>query len=173
MLCLTITQPWATLTAIGAKNIETRSWGTKYRGPLALHAAKGFPGDARTLCFRQPFHDVLVTHGYIDIESERVESLCWDRFPLGAVVAVCTLVGCVRFGYMPVWFDPPTGTIAKSYEPHGGFIQIPPDKDDPEYSFGDYSTGRYAWILSDIRPLPEPVPARGALGLWEWQGKTP
>lgn len=26
--------------------------------------------------------------------------------------------------------------------------------------------GQYHWRLANVRPLPEPVPARGALGLW-------
>ena len=43
---LTLTQPWATLVAIGAKKIETRSWSASYRGPLAIHAA------ARAACQR-------------------------------------------------------------------------------------------------------------------------
>lgn len=25
------------------------------------------------------------------------------------------------------------------------------------------------WILEDVTPLPEPIPAKGSLGLWEWQ----
>jgi hypothetical protein len=40
-----------------------------------------------------------------------------------------------------------------------------------EKAFGDYTPGRYAWLLADVRRLPEPIPARGALGLWEWEGK--
>lgn len=47
MKALSLTQPWATLVATGAKQIETRSWSTKYRGPLYIHAAKGFPAYAR------------------------------------------------------------------------------------------------------------------------------
>lgn len=35
---LSLTQPWATLVAIGAKKIETRSWQTPYRGRLAMLA---------------------------------------------------------------------------------------------------------------------------------------
>lgn len=35
MKALTLTQPWATLVAIQAKRIETRSWGTDYRGWIA------------------------------------------------------------------------------------------------------------------------------------------
>ena len=37
-----------------------------------------------------------------------------------------------------------------------------------EEAFGDYSAGRYAWILDHVQRLVEPIPAKGALGLWEW-----
>ena len=31
MRAITLTQPWATLVALGFKKIETRSWSTDYR----------------------------------------------------------------------------------------------------------------------------------------------
>ena len=37
---LSLWQPWATLIADGLKRYETRRWGTSYRGPLLIHAAK-------------------------------------------------------------------------------------------------------------------------------------
>lgn len=40
MKALTLIQPWASLITEGIKTIETRSWSTKYRGPLAIHAGK-------------------------------------------------------------------------------------------------------------------------------------
>lgn len=40
---------------------------------------------------------------------------------------------------------------------------------EPERSFGDYTPGRFAWFLHNVRQLPEPVDAKGALGLWEWK----
>jgi len=40
MKAISLWEPWATAIAIGAKKIETRSWATSYRGPLAIHAAK-------------------------------------------------------------------------------------------------------------------------------------
>ena len=46
MKAITIWQPWASLIACGAKKYETRSWPTKYRGPIAIHAAAK---DPRTL----------------------------------------------------------------------------------------------------------------------------
>ena len=40
MKALSLWEPWASLMACGAKKIETRSWPTKYRGPLLICAAK-------------------------------------------------------------------------------------------------------------------------------------
>jgi hypothetical protein len=37
---ISLWQPWASFIASGAKRIETRSWATSYRGPIAIHAAK-------------------------------------------------------------------------------------------------------------------------------------
>lgn len=36
MKALTVRQPWATLLAIEAKAVETRSWKTDYRGPVLM-----------------------------------------------------------------------------------------------------------------------------------------
>ena len=36
-----------------------------------------------------------------------------------------------------------------------------------ERLYGDYSSGRWGWILTDILPLPQPIPCKGALSLWE------
>ncbi|PYT71662.1 MAG: hypothetical protein DMG39_12435 [Acidobacteria bacterium] len=39
MKALTIRQPWAELILRGRKPFELRTWRTKYRGPLVIHAA--------------------------------------------------------------------------------------------------------------------------------------
>ena len=38
---LTLRQPWATLVAEGIKKYEFRSWKTKYRGKVLIHAGSG------------------------------------------------------------------------------------------------------------------------------------
>ena len=85
MKTISLLQPWASLIAIGAKKIETRSWSTKYRGPLAIHASKGFPKLLRELCNTQPFKAILSKVG-----------LNADNLPLGKIVATCDLVDCIR-----------------------------------------------------------------------------
>jgi hypothetical protein len=150
---LTLTQPWATLVAIGAKQVETRSWGTDYRGPLAIHAAKRFPTAARALCVSGPwfgrskFSEVLrAARIRGPVEDERRYST--GALPLGKVLAIVELVD-VRPITSPDAFGHPLG--------------------DNEVAFGDWTPGRFRWVLADVRPLPEPIPARGALGLWTWR----
>ena len=41
MKAITIKQPWATLIAKGYKEYEFRTWKTKYRGDILIHAGKG------------------------------------------------------------------------------------------------------------------------------------
>ena len=45
MKVLTLRQPWATLVAEGIKKYEFRSWKTKYRGKILIHAGVGIDKD--------------------------------------------------------------------------------------------------------------------------------
>lgn len=44
-LCLTIRQPWAWLILNAGKDIENRTWPTRVRGRVLVHAAKGCTQD--------------------------------------------------------------------------------------------------------------------------------
>ncbi len=153
MKAFSMTQPWATLVAIGAKKIETRSFKTNYRGPVAIHAAKRFPRDIQTLCYTPVFWDAL-DKGLKRDYPESTKAIA-KFLPLGMVVAVCELRVC---------------TVIPAVQLHGvsGGVQIKLPPDEPELSFGDYTPGRFAWFLCNVRALPEPIPAKGALSLWEW-----
>ena len=160
MKAITLTQPWATLVAIGAKKIETRSWATAYRGLLAIHAAKGLGpvgGKAGLYEIRtqEPFRAVLEAAGYYQ----------FDDLPQGAIVATCHLSAIHRIPATPRHFP---WCVADDHPLASSPVIIPPQHDN-ERAFGDYTPGRYAWLLTDVRMLPEPVPAKGALGLWEWE----
>jgi activating signal cointegrator 1 len=160
---ITLTQPWASLVAIGAKRIETRSWSTKYRGPLAIHAAKKFPQEAWDICEEYPFFDALYAGGFGGVRKDEFEDneafLYQQMLPLGCAIATCELVICMPIPkFMTNFFIPHEGI---------GTFTLPPG--EPELSFGDYTPGRFAWILANIKPLPDPVEAKGMLGLWEWE----
>lgn len=46
MKVITIKQPWASLIAAGYKRYEFRTWNTKYRGDILIHAGKGIDKEA-------------------------------------------------------------------------------------------------------------------------------
>ena len=43
MKCLSVRQPWAWLIIHGGKDVENRTWRTRYTGPLLIHAAATRP----------------------------------------------------------------------------------------------------------------------------------
>lgn len=160
MKALTLTQPYASLIAIGAKRIETRGWRTHHRGPIAIHAGIGLGpvggvAGLRTIVNREPFRAVLAAwdrHWGTDILGEPSYYL-----PRRRIVAVANLVDCV-----------PTANVDAPH--HGTATWRAGNRwwvlTDQERAFGDYSQGRYAWLLADVRRLERPVLARGAQGLW-------
>lgn len=83
MKAISLWQPWATLVAIGAKQYETRSWYWRYRGPLAIHAAKRFDPNIRDLCMTDPFRRTLKAAGLDPMD-----------LPLGMIVCTCQVVRC-------------------------------------------------------------------------------
>jgi hypothetical protein len=148
MKALTLTQPWASLIPRGAKRIETRSWGTTYRGPLAIHAAKGFPRWAQDLCFQPTFTRALWPDEPHDMTPQEIAQLVAE-LPRGAMVAVAVLP-LVRSIDIALRAE----VLAQTLTPN-------------EIEFGDYTSGRSAWFLEDVKPLAEPIPCKGALGLWD------
>lgn len=149
MKAVSLIQPWATLVAIRAKHIETRSWRTSYRGPLAIHASKGFPTWAKETCGMPPFFEMLTAAG-LDLPYKGSEVL-----PLGCILATCDLVACYpteKAGCVP-----------------GVFKQYPELDTVNERCFGDYSPGRWAWVLENVQYVSPVVPAKGALSLWNWE----
>jgi len=165
MRALTIRQPWASLIAAGVKTIETRSWSTKYRGPLAIHAGRSEAVIAAV--GNRDVWDAWGATGYVDDGGVQPG-------PLGAVVATCTLadvVPIVDFDEMPVAPYVRTGKrlglrLADVFDG-----QTFPTDITEQRPLGDFTPGRFAWLLTDITPC-DPVPAKGKQGLWTWDPTT-
>jgi activating signal cointegrator 1 len=71
MQAISVNQPWASLIIAGAKRIETRSWSTNHRGPLAIHASKKFTPAAKLLCATEPFQSCLASAGFEGWEQRK------------------------------------------------------------------------------------------------------
>ena len=72
MKAITIKQPYASLIAAGIKTYEFRTWKTKYRGELLIHAGKGVDKKA----------------------MEKFKKYNLD-YPSGCIIAKVNLVDCV------------------------------------------------------------------------------
>ena len=173
MKALTLHQPWASLIAVGAKKIETRPWSTKYRGPLAIHAGKHRPRSWWSNIHHNDDYryapEVIRAATLLD-DTMEVDGAYWTaeessngedwyhrwRGPLGAVVATAQLVDVVRV-------TEGTDCAGRPWLDGGPF-----SVDLDQLPFGDFTPGRYAWLLENIEPLAVPVPAKGKQGLWTW-----
>lgn len=76
MKALTIQQPWAWAIIRGGKSVENRSTRWQYRGPLAIHAGKGWAGDDALAKVDQLTDAPINTGGFI----------------LGAIIGVVDLI---------------------------------------------------------------------------------
>ena len=124
------------MIAAGVKGIETRSWQTRYRGELAIHAS-------------------LSKVDRKDPHIQRLLALLpGEELHPGLVVCRCVLKDCV----------PMEDSFLR-------WIHTQPT----EKLCGEYAPGRFAWILEQVEPLETPVPAKGHLGLWQWDplGRRP
>jgi len=155
MKALSIIQPWASLIAVGAKRIETRSWGTGYRGPLVIHASKKFGPDERDYASRGLFLDALEPHYLLRPYPDLFEGAVVPELQVGCIVATANLVDCLAM-------DDPFS--------EDGLADWVHKLSEQERAFGLYEPERFGWFFEDIVRLETPVPAKGALGLWEWSG---
>lgn len=89
MKALTIRQPWSSLIAAGVKPVENRSWMTRYRGPLLIHAGRGVD--------RAP--------GALALDALDALGLALEELPAGGIVARAQLVDVVRDSGSP-WAEP-------------------------------------------------------------------
>lgn len=96
-IALSIKQPWAWLIAAGHKDIENRTWRTRFRGQFCIHAPKAFDMDG----YR------WVAYHFPEIEMPHP-----DAFKLGGIIGVANLIGCVR-SHSSIWFNGPWGFILR------------------------------------------------------------
>lgn len=83
-----------------------------------------------------------------DLEDKELMSLIDNKdMHFGNIICKCNLVDCI---YM-----------TKEY------IEYMKNNNYQEYICGDYSEGRYAWILEDIEII-EPIKTKGQLNIWTY-----
>ncbi len=144
MKAISIMQPWATLTADGVKTRQTLRWGPppELTGQtIAIHASQNIIY-YRRLIGRPAWEYLRKTYG------KR-----WGKeMPTGAFIATATLTRAFQ--------------VAEVRDN----LVIPRDNSTPlpVDHYTQYRPGEFIWMLNDIKPFPEPIPAKGRPHLWEW-----
>lgn len=162
MRAISLWQPYASLIAIGAKRIETRSWppkGLRVGEQIAIHATKTFPQDARDTFWSSTFRDALAQ---ADIRHPR-------DLPRGAIVAIARLEKVVSTNVLQVQYHTQHAQASDLRMRVGLPQRMPIALSEREHAFGNYAPNRYAWVLTDVQPLLRPIAANGAQGIWNWQ----
>lgn len=81
---LSIRQPWAYLIAIGRKDIENRTWTTKFRGRVLLHASKSMT--------RGEYGDAIINLSDIGV---RIKLPAYADIERAGIVGEAEIVDCV------------------------------------------------------------------------------
>jgi hypothetical protein len=106
---ITIRQPWASSIIHGGKDIENRTWITKYRGPIYIQSSAsirmaemvGWQNFVRERKIKFPMSFL-----HEDVED----------FPTGGILGIADLVDCVSSHTSP-WFEGPYGFVLKNPRP--------------------------------------------------------
>ena len=136
-MAITLSQPKATLAALGKLKLHSRGWSTDYRGLLAIHAHRELSIAAVKRCFEEPFCTVLHAAGV-----KRV-----DELPLGRIVAVVNLTNCR-----------PADVVRALLPMYGPNVV---------HFGGDFGSGQFALEWQPVVRLKEPIKVRGDRGIWK------
>jgi hypothetical protein len=108
---LSIRQPWAWLIVNGYKDIENRTWATKFRGPVLVHAGKQMTRgdyDACAIFVGGIYH--LLKQDFLLPEYHDLQREC------GGIVGSVEITKCVAQSESP-WFVGEFGFVLANAKP--------------------------------------------------------
>lgn len=120
MKALSIRQPWAWLIIHGDKDIENRTWHTKFRGRFLVHAAQGMT--------RREWSDAVVFCN----EHRLVLPPHWSQLQRGGIIGSVELTDSVDTSTSP-WYMGEKGFVLSNPKPWAftplkgrlGFFDVP------------------------------------------------
>ena len=154
MKCISILQPWASLVALGHKRIETRSWNTKYRGELLIHASKRMLNGFE----RKEFWERLYGKVNFDTYKELASMPSFEELPYGSIIGKVNLISTISTNQIRLDAGVHIDEDGQRLGTWGFTAQ--------ELAFGNYEWNRFGWLLSDPILFKEPIPCKGQLGIW-------
>lgn len=141
MKTLTVKNPYAYLVCSGIKPIENRTWPTKFRGKVLIHAS------AKPVNMRVPSAVFLSTQWNALSFDQRV-LVRSNTLTNSAIIGSVEIVDCV-VNHDSIWAE-------KTAMAYLGKLTIECQK--PVYN----------WVLANPVLFPEPIPAKGKLSFWDY-----
>lgn len=102
MKALSIRQPWAWLIIHGGKDIENRTWPTRFRGRFLVHASRGMT--------RREYAEVRAA---LNLHEQLP---AFEDLERGGIVGSVELLDCVTSSDSP-WFMGPHGFVLRDPQP--------------------------------------------------------
>jgi hypothetical protein len=110
---LSIRQPWASEIILGTKDVENRTWPTKHRGPVLIHAAKS-QATADAMGFLEFLRERGLSMNANTARSWRATA--FRDLPRGGIIGIAEIVDCVEASESP-WFVGPYGFVLRNAKP--------------------------------------------------------
>jgi len=106
---LSVRQPWAWMIIHAGKDIENRTWPTKFRGRFLVHASKKMTQDEYKLaCYFASYMR--------DPYGSRIEVPSMDQLQYGGFIGSVEITGCTSMKKSR-WFEGPVGFELANPEP--------------------------------------------------------
>lgn len=155
---------WAYLISIGAKGIETRSWKTNYRGPILIHSTLQITPEEIASMPIPVIHDVVWPA--LGFPSRPMPASCSVVIPRGVIVASALLahvlpIIAVRESPYEIHATPAVIAVgpARGGRPRLWHVVGDTAADiTDQVPYGDFTPGRFAWMLTDVKPTTERCP---------------
>ena len=154
MKAISIKQPWASLIVHGIKDIENRTWATKYRGKVLIHASGTW--------FKYPNSDSTLGDLFTDFQWEKIREnydknlysilepkAIIDRLPTSAIIGEVEIIDCV-INHESIWAEK-------------NIIFQEEEKNDEKYQI-------FNWVLANSIFYEKPIlNVKGKLSFWEFE----
>jgi hypothetical protein len=146
MKIISLLQPWATLLVQGHKRVETRSWNTKYRGPIFIHASGTLNKKTEGMT---PFERASSNDHFIRCVTRPY------MMEFGKIIGMVNIDECLK--------------IHRTYAPPQEYLEMLTPQ---ELAFGNYEVDRYMWFCSGAVEFKRPMPFKGERGVRDFKGET-
>jgi hypothetical protein len=119
MKALSIRQPWASLIVLGIKDIENRTWMTRERGTILVHASKGMTRDEHESAIEFAVDAIRADPrnvGKTKTRTLREMGFAFDALHRGGIVGQVDIVDCVSHSNSP-WYLGGIGFVLANAKP--------------------------------------------------------